>query len=281
MKFTKMHGAGNDYVYINGFEVNVADPSKLAIMISDRHKGVGSDGLVLILPPEKSDKAKVRMRMFNSDGSESEMCGNAIRCVGKFAYDNKLVDTSVFYVETLAGDKELDMHIENGVAVGATVDMGIPYWNPKEIPVTIEDNECLNYIINVDNKDFKVSCVSVGNPHAIIFVDDVHTCELEKLGPIFENHPLFPKRINVEFVQIYDRKHVRMRVWERGAGETEACGTGACATALICAKLGLTERKVDIELNGGHLEIDWRDNDHIFMTGEACLVFEGEYYDYK
>ncbi len=281
MKFTKMHGAGNDYVYINGFEVEVKDPNKLAIMVSDRHKGIGSDGLVLILPPDKSTKAKVRMRMFNSDGSESEMCGNAIRCVGKFAYDNKLVDTSVFYVETLAGDKELDMHIENGIAVGATVDMGTPYWNPKEIPVAIDANECLNYIINVDNRDFKVSCVSVGNPHAIIFVDDVHTCELEKLGPIFENHPLFPKRINVEFVQIYDREHVRMRVWERGAGETEACGTGACATALICAKLGLTERKVDVELNGGHLQIDWREDDHFFMTGEACLVFEGEYYDYK
>ncbi len=278
MKFTKMHGAGNDYVYINGFEEKIEDPNKLAIMMSDRHKGIGSDGLVLILPPEKSDKASVRMRMFNSDGSESEMCGNAIRCVGKFAYDNKLVDKSVFFVETLAGDKELNMHIENGIAVGATVDMGVPYWNSKEIPVDIQDKDCLNYTINVDNRDFKVSCVSVGNPHAIIFVDDVHTCELEKLGPLFENHPLFPKRINVEFVQIYDRKNVRMRVWERGAGETEACGTGACATALICAKLGLTERKLDVELNGGHLEIDWRENDHIFMTGEACLVFQGEYY---
>ncbi len=279
MKFVKMHGAGNDYVYVNGFETEVKDISSMAKKVSDRHKGIGSDGLVMILPPEKSTKASVRMRMFNSDGSEAEMCGNAIRCVGKFSYENKLVNSTKFFVETLAGDKELELFLKNDKVTHVTVDMGIPYWNSKEIPVDVKESECLNYPLEIGGTTYTISCVSVGNPHAVIFVDNVVNLELEKIGPLIECHSLFPKRINVEFVQIYDREHVRMRVWERGAGETEACGTGACATALICAKLGHTERAVDIALNGGNLKIDWRDNDHIFMTGEACLVFEGEFYE--
>lgn len=280
MKFTKMHGAGNDYVYINGFETTVENPEELAILVSDRHKGIGSDGLVLILP---SDKADVRMRMFNSDGSEAEMCGNAIRCVGKFAYENKLVSSTHIFVETLAGNKELELFLKNDKVDTVTVDMGTPYWNVEDIPVKLptasSDGMCLNYPLEIDGKVYTLSCVSVGNPHAIIFLDDVENLEIEKIGPKIECHPLFPRKINVEFVQLLSRDSVRMRVWERGAGETEACGTGACATALICAKLGHTERKVEVVLNGGSLEIDWRENDHIFMTGEARLVFEGEFYE--
>ncbi len=277
MKFTKMHGIGNDYVYINGFETTVENPSELAPIMSDRHKGIGSDGIVLILP---SDKAAVRMRMFNRDGSEAEMCGNAIRCVGKYAYENKLVQTTNFEVETLAGNKVLELFLdENNKVDSVTVDMGIPYWISKEIPVDVPTENCLEHSLEIDGKTYKISCVSVGNPHAIIFVDDVENMDITSIGPKIECHPLFPRKINVEFVELRDRSHVRMRVWERGAGETEACGTGACATALICAKLGLTERKVVVALNGGNLEIDWRENDHVFMKGGASLVFEGDFYE--
>ncbi len=279
MKFVKMHGAGNDYVYINGFETQVENPSRIAQIVSDRHKGIGSDGLVLILPPENSAKASVRMRMFNSDGSEAQMCGNAIRCVGKFAYEKNLVKSTTFFVETLAGDKELELFLNDSKVISVNVDMGIPYWRSKEIPVAVESEECLEHSLIVDEKEYSISCVSVGNPHAIIFVDDVENLDLEKIGPTIENHHLFPERINTEFVQILDKENVRMRVWERGSGETEACGTGACATALICARLGKTNKKVNVKLNGGDLEIEWRDNNHIFMKGEACLVFEGEFYD--
>ncbi len=279
MKFVKMHGIGNDYVYINGFETKIENPEKLAIKVSDRHKGIGSDGLVLILPSEKAD---VRMRMFNNDGSEAEMCGNAIRCVGKFAYENKLVNSETFTCETLAGNKVLTMHLKDGKVHSATVDMGIPYWNCKDIPVALDEEYCFDYPIEIEGKVYKVNCVSVGNPHAIVFMDtldDVENLEIEKIGPKLECHPLFPRKINVEFVKVIDKTKVRMRVWERGSGETEACGTGACATALVCAKLGYTDNKVEVVLNGGSLFIDWREDDHFFMTGEAQLVFEGNYYE--
>ncbi len=276
MKFTKMHGIGNDYVYINCFETTVENPQELAPIMSDRHKGIGSDGIVLILP---SDKAAVRMRMFNKDGSEAEMCGNAIRCVGKYAYENKLVDSTKFEVETLAGNKTLELFLKDNKVETVNVDMGIPYWISKEIPVDVSSENCLKHPLEIDGKTYEISCVSVGNPHAIIFVNDVESMDIESIGSKIECHPLFPKKINVEFVELRDQSHVRMRVWERGAGETEACGTGACATALICAKLGLTERKVVVALNGGNLEIDWRENNHIFMKGEASLVFEGEFYE--
>ncbi len=207
------------------------------------------------------------------------MCGNAIRCVGKYAYENNLVDTTNFYVETMSGDKGLELFLKDNKVELVNVDMGTPYWLSKEIPVAVESEECLNQTLVADGVEYTVSCVSVGNPHAIIFVDDVESLDLEKIGPPLENHSLFPERINTEFVQIIDNQTVRMRVWERGSGETEACGTGACATALVCAKLGKTGRKVLVKLNGGDLEIEWRENDHIFMKGEACLVFEGEFYD--
>ncbi len=282
MKFTKMHGIGNDYVYINGFEVNVENPEALAPIMSDRHTGIGSDGIVLILPASKASKADLRMRMFNRDGSEAEMCGNAIRCVGKYAYENKLVDSTKFFVETLAGNIGLELFLfddDSNKVDTVIADMGTPYWNSKEIPVAVESEECLNYPLEIDGQTFVVSCVSVGNPHAIIFVDDVENLDFTKIGPQIECHPLFPRKINVEFVQLINKEKVRMRVWERGAGETEACGTGACATALVCAKLGHTNRKVEVVLNGGSLEIDWRENNHIFMKGEARLVFEGEFYE--
>ncbi len=275
MKFVKMHGIGNDYVYINTFETKVDNPNELAIKMSDRHKGIGSDGLVLIMP---SDKADIRMRMFNNDGSEAEMCGNAIRCVGKFAFENKLVNTTTFTCETLAGNKILTLHLHDEKVHSVTVDMGVPYWKCKDIPVALEEENCFDYPIEIEGKTYKVNCVSVGNPHAIVFMDNVEDLQIEKIGPKLECHALFPRKINVEFVEIIDKSRVRMRVWERGSGETEACGTGACATALICAKLGYTDRKVEVVLNGGSLFIDWREDNHIFMTGEAELVFEGNYY---
>ncbi len=275
MKFAKMHGAGNDYVYINCFAEKIDDPVTLAIKVSDRHKGIGSDGLVLISPSEKAD---VQMRMFNKDGSESEMCGNAIRCVGKYAYENNLVQSTKISVETLAGNKYLDLHLDGDKVKNVTVDMGIPYWNCSEIPVALEQETCLNHSIEILGKEYLFSAVSVGNPHAVIFVDDVENLDLEAIGPLIETHPLFPKKINVEFVKIIDRNTVRMRVWERGSGETEACGTGTCATALICAKLNHTERNLTVIVNGGKLNINWHENNHIFMTGDANLVFEGEYY---
>ncbi len=276
MKFVKMHGIGNDYVYINGFETQIDNPQELAIKVSDRHKGIGSDGLVLILP---SDKADVRMRMFNNDGSEAEMCGNAIRCVAKFAYENKLVDKRVFACETLAGNKILNLHLKDDKVQSVTVDMGTPYWTCSDIPVDLASENCFDYPLEIDGKNYHVNCVSVGNPHAIVFVDEVENLDITKIGPQLECHPLFPRKINVEFVQLIDKTKVRMRVWERGSGETEACGTGACATALVCAKLGYTNRNVEVVLNGGSLYIDWREDDHIFMTGEATLVFEGNYYE--
>ncbi len=275
MKFVKMHGAGNDYVYINGFETKVDKPEELAPLVSDRHKGIGSDGLVLILP---SEVAEVRMRMFNRDGSEAQMCGNAIRCVGKFAYTHGLVKTTKFNIETMAGIKEIVLHLENEQVVAATVDMGTPIFKSKDIPVKVNDEICLNQSIEIDGKMFAFSCASMGNPHAVIIVDDVENFEVEKFGSQIEVHKLFPEKVNVEFVQIIDKSKVRMRVWERGSGETEACGTGACATAVLCAKLGYCDRKVEVVLNGGSLEIDWRENDHIFMTGGATQVFSGDFY---
>ncbi len=278
MKFVKMHGIGNDYVYINGFETIVENPQELSIKVSDRHKGIGSDGLVLILPPENTEN-DIRMRMFNNDGSEAEMCGNAIRCVAKFAYENNLVNSTIIRCETLAGIKILHLNLKDDKIQTITVDMGIPYWKCSEIPVALDNDDCFNYPLEIDNTIYYVNSVSVGNPHTIIFVDDVENLALETIGPKIECHPLFPRKVNVEFVQLIDKSKVRMRVWERGSGETQACGTGACATALICAKLGHTNRNVEVVLNGGSLFIDWREDDHIFMTGEAKLVFEGNYYE--
>ncbi len=273
MQFIKMHGAGNDYVYIDARSTPIDDIPNLAKFVSDRHKGIGSDGLVLILP---SDKAHVRMRMFNSDGSEAEMCGNAIRCVGKYAFDYGIVNTAELDVETKAGIKYIDLHIKDNLVYAATVDMGKPIWEPKLIPVKHDGEKALEIPIATQEKTYIASCVSMGNPHAVIFGENLDNLAIERIGPPLENHALFPERINVEFVEVMDRKNVRMRVWERGAGETQACGTGACAVACVTSQLGLTERDVNVHLLGGVLNIRLADNEHVFMTGEAVTVFTGE-----
>lgn len=272
MNFAKMHGAGNDYVYINGFAERVNDPHALARRVSDRHKGVGSDGLVLILP---SEQAHVRMRMFNSDGSEAQMCGNAIRCVGKYAFEHGLVRDTSIQVETLAGIKDLWLTVENGVVPCATVDMGRPEWQPARIPVRAEGETYLRQPLRVQGRQWEVSCVSMGNPHAVVCTKHVAELPLSEMGPHFEHHALFPERINTEWVEVVDAHTLFMRVWERGAGETLACGTGACAVAVVAARLGLTERSVTVRLRGGELGIEWKDNDHVHMRGEAVTVFEG------
>lgn len=278
MPFTKMQGAGNDYVYINGFEETVADPSQLARKISDRHFGVGSDGLVLVLPSKAAD---VRMRMFNADGSEAEMCGNASRCVAKFAYEHGLVKKGDMLLETGAGIKPVRLVFKDGVVTGATVDMGEPVLEADKIPVLLDcnaDRACIASKMTVDGKEYAVTAVSMGNPHAVIVVNNPAELDLPRLGPKFENHSLFPKRINTEFVEILSRHSIRMRVWERGAGETLACGTGACAALVACVLNGLVERKAEVHLTGGVLEIEWNETDnHVYMTGAADTVFTGEY----
>lgn len=280
MEFVKMHGIGNDYVYIDCFKTTIDNPNELAVVVSDRHKGIGSDGLVLILPPtSENKKASARMRMFNSDGSESEMCGNAIRCVGKYVYENNIVTTTDFYVETLAGDKHLMLELDGSQKVeNVTVDMGKAYWKSVEIPVSVAEDECIKYPLDINGKTYVITCVSVGNPHAVIFMDsaeEVENLDIASIGPIIENHSLFPKRINVEFVYVHDKTKVRMRVWERGAGETEACGTGACAVGLVCMKLNLTDNSIKVMLNGGDLEISLSETENVFMKGGATLVFSG------
>lgn len=279
--FTKMQGIGNDYIYINGFKEHINNPDELAKKISDRHFGVGSDGLVLILP---SDKADIRMRMFNSDGSEAEMCGNASRCVAKFAYDNHLVNKNEFTLETGAGVKEIQLYINDGIVTGATVDMGEPILKPEQIPLAICVGmpKCQDYILTIDNQDYKITAVSMGNPHAVVFMENISNLELPVIGPKFENNAAFPKRINTEFVEIVSRHKIKMRVWERGSGETLACGTGACAAAVASCLNGLTDREMDVELLGGVLRIHWNeDNNHIYMSGQAETVFTGQYYWHK
>ena len=273
MKFTKMHGIGNDYIYINCFEEVIEDASDLAIKMSDRHFGVGSDGLVLILP---SDKADFRMRMYNSDGSEAEMCGNATRCVGKYVYDNGLTDKREITLETLAGIKHLELKVAGGAVESVTVDMGEPILTPQLIPVDYTGDEFINKIINVNGDEYAVTCVSMGNPHAVVYLESLNDLEIEKLGPKFENHPIFPRRINTEFVEVISRSILRMRVWERGAGETLACGTGACAVLVSSVLNSLSDRKATVQLLGGDLEINWDEKDnHVYMTGGATKVFDG------
>lgn len=273
MNFTKMHGCGNDYIYINGFSENVKDPNTLAIQMSDRHFGIGSDGLVLILPSKIAD---FRMRMFNSDGSESEMCGNAIRCVGKYVYDKNLSDKKVLTIETLAGLKVLNLNVQNNIVNSVTVDMGEPILQPELIPVVAVENPVLKMDVPSDDKHFVMTCVSMGNPHAVTFVENTKEFDVQKYGRPIENSPLFPKRTNVEFAQVLNRNEINMRVWERGAGETLACGTGACATLVACVLNGLTDREATLHLLGGDLQIRWdEETNHVFMTGPAEVVFKG------
>lgn len=274
LKFTKMQGAGNDYVYINGFTQKIDNPSKLAIELSNRNFGVGSDGLIMVLPSSTCD---CRMQMFNADGSESEMCGNGVRCVAKFAFDKGLVKTKQMTVETGAGVKYITILDSNIKKSRVKVDMGEPILDPVKIPVNAQGNPVMKYPIDVDGKTWEISCVSMGNPHAVIFMEGINDLDLPVIGPKFENHLIFPRRTNTEFVEVVDRKTLNMRVWERGTGETLACGTGACASVVAAILNGYCDRKVTIHLLGGDLEIEWDEkNNRIYMTGDAVTVFEGE-----
>lgn len=274
IKFTKMHGIGNDYVYIDCTKKEIKNPNQLARYVSNRNFGVGSDGLILIC---KSEKADFKMRMFNSDGSEAEMCGNGIRCVSKFVYDKNLTDKKILTIETLGGIKTLELQTKEGKVETVKVDMGEPILNPKEIPVISEEEPVKNLILEAEDRKFKFTCVSMGNPHAITFVENVEKFDVEKYGKKLEIDPAFPKKTNVEFIQIVDKEHIKMRVWERGAGETLACGTGASASVIACVLNNLTKRKATVELLGGNLEIEWNEEDnHVYMTGPAVTVFEGE-----
>ncbi|MGE4283760.1 MAG: diaminopimelate epimerase, partial [Clostridia bacterium] len=273
MKFTKMHGIGNDYVYVNCFEENVANPSEVAIKVSDRHFGVGSDGLVLIMP---SDTEDFRMRMFNSDGSEAEMCGNAVRCVGKLVYDNGLTDKDIISIETLAGTKVLKMEVKDDKVRMVRVDMGEPILEPENIPVVHDKERFVDEDVEVDGQNYKFTCVSMGNPHAVTYMKDIDKLKIEEVGPKFEHHKIFPRRTNTEFVEVIDRKTLKMRVWERGAGETLACGTGACAVLVASVLNNLSDRQAAVQLIGGDLLIEWNEHDnHVYMTGSATKVFDG------
>jgi diaminopimelate epimerase len=259
---------------VNCLEENVDNPLKTARFVSDRHFGIGSDGLVMILPSEIAD---FKMRMFNSDGSEAEMCGNAIRCVGKYAYDNRLTQKTAVSVETLAGIKALDMTVKDGKVVLVKVDMGEPVLDPPKIPVISNEKLFISQPVVVEGKTYNVTCVSMGNPHAVTYVDDVEKFPLEVVGPKMETHQLFPRKINSEFVQVEDRNTLKMRVWERGAGETLACGTGACAVLVASVLNNISDRKANIKLIGGELHIEWNEKDnHVYMTGPAVKVFDGD-----
>jgi diaminopimelate epimerase len=279
IKFTKMHGLGNDYVYIDCTEEQkIKNISSLAQFISNRHFGVGSDGLILIC---KSDIADFKMRMFNYDGTEAEMCGNGIRCVGKFVYDKGLTKKDNITVETLAGIKKLKFNIKKGNVETVEVDMGEPILEPDKVPVISEEAIVKNLKIKARENEFKFTCVSMGNPHAITIVDNTKDFNIEKYGPVLEKDEHFPRRANIEFIELVDKNNIKMRVWERGAGETLACGTGACASVVACALNGYIENEANVELLGGTLKIRWdKENNHIYMTGPATTVFEGEI-DYK
>ena len=274
IKFTKMHGLGNDYVYMDAIHQNIEEESSLAQFVSNRNFGIGSDGLILIC---QSDVADFKMRMFNSDGSEAEMCGNGIRCVGKFVYDKVLTKKTEVTIETLAGIKTLELNVKEGRVETVKVDMGEPILEPKEIPVIANEKPVKNLKLKAEDKNFNFTCVSMGNPHAITIVENVKDFDVEKYGKVLEVDKVFPNKTNVEFIEIIDKNNIKMRVWERGAGETLACGTGACASVVACALNDLTEHKVNVELLGGMLEIEWsKEDNHVYMTGPAVTVFEGE-----
>ena len=302
MKFTKMHGCGNDYVYVDLFQEKIDDFSATAIRLSDRHFGIGSDGMILIAPSKTAD---FQMIMYNADGSRGQMCGNGIRCVAKYVYDHGMTDQTTITIETGAGIKTLDLTAEDGKMKTARVDMGEPILNAAEIPVIAAGSHAdgngsaisggsapaasdtgsdpageirvIDEPFVVGGEIYRLTCVSMGNPHAVAFMDDVASLNLEAIGPSFENHPRFPERINTEFIRVIDRQNIEMRVWERGSGETLACGTGSCASVAACVLNGLTDRKVNVHLLGGMLEIFWNETDnHVYMTGPAATVFEGE-----
>ena len=275
MKFTKMHGIGNDYIYVNCFEEKVDNPEKVSIYVSDRRKGIGSDGLVLIMP---SDKADFRMRIFNADGSEAMMCGNATRCIGKYVYHKGLTDKTEITLETNSGIKYLTLFPENGKVEFVEVDMGKAILTPKDIPVNSDKERFISEPVEVDGKEYKITCVSMGNPHAIVYMDDIKDLELEKIGPSFENHKLFPDRINTEFIEVIDSHTLNMRVWERGSGETFACGTGACASVVASVLNGYCnhDEEVTVHLRGGDLKITWNSDGTVIMKGPAALICDGD-----
>lgn len=275
MEFTKMQGCGNDYVYVDLFKEKIENPAKLSIAVSDRHFGIGSDGLITIGPSETAD---FQMHIYNADGSEAEMCGNGVRCVAKYVYDHGLTDQTEITVETGAGIKTLLLTVENKKVSQVRVDMGKPILNPELIPVEADGDTVIDEKIYVDGKEWHMTCVSMGNPHAVVFVEDTDAFELEKYGPQFENHPRFPKRTNVEFVHVISRTEASMRVWERGSAETLACGTGTCASVMACILNHKTENKVLVHLRGGDLTIEYDPkSNHIFMTGPAVEVFHGTF----
>ena len=274
MKFTKMHGCGNDYVYVNGFTEKVADKPKAVVALSDRHFGIGSDGVIFI---NQSQQADFEMEMYNADGTRAEMCGNGIRCVGKYVYDHGMTDKTSITVESFGKVKYLDLTVENGKVVKVKVNMGKPELTAKDVPVVSVHEQVIDEEIIVKEKSYRMTCVSMGNPHAVVFMDDVEHLAIEEIGPYFENHERFPNRTNTEFVQVIDDSHVKMRVWERGTGETLACGTGCCATAVACVLNRLTGAHVTVQVLGGEIEIYWDQKENlVYMTGPAVTVFEGE-----
>ncbi len=273
MKFTKMQGAGNDYVYVNCFEETLSqDIATLAREVSDRHKGIGSDGLILICPSEKAD---AQMRMFNADGSESEMCGNGVRCVAKYVYDHGIAQTETLKIETGAGILSLDLEVTGHKVSQVRVNMGKPILSSSDIPTLLPGDPPVNADLDVGGQTIQVTCVSMGNPHCVTFVEEITNQWVHVIGPQVEVHPMFPKRINAEFIEIISPEEMKMRVWERGSGETQACGTGACASAVAGVLTGRTGRNVLIHLPGGDLRLEWSDSDEVFMTGPAVEVYQG------
>lgn len=274
MKFTKMHGIGNDYVYVNCFQEKVDNPSEVAKFVSDRHFGVGSDGLILIKPSQIAD---CEMDMYNLDGSQGAMCGNGIRCVAKYVYDYGIVPKTTLRIATKSGIKKLNLTVENGKVSLVRVNMGSPILEASKIPVVSDQSQAVNQPIKVNGHTYYFTGVSMGNPHAVVYLDDVDNLDIEKIGPAFEKHPVFPDRVNTEFVKVIDRKTLKMRVWERGSGETLACGTGACAVAVSSILNNLTGEEVTVKLLGGDLKIHWdRLENLVYMTGPATTVFDGE-----
>ena len=276
MKFTKMQGCGNDYVYVDGAKEHIAPEDKPEIVrkLSDRHFGIGGDGVIFINPAKEAD---FEMEMYNADGTRSEMCGNGIRCVAKFVYDKGLTDKTSLSIVSCGKVKYIDLTVENGKVSLVKVNMGAPVLKAAEVPVVSKNEQVIDEVIEVEGKEYKMTCVSMGNPHAIVFMENVADLEIEKIGPFFENHVRFPNRTNTEFIKIIDEHTVEMRVWERGTGETLACGTGACATVVACVLNGLTGEEVTVKLLGGDLQIQWdREENLVYMTGPAEIVFEGE-----
>jgi diaminopimelate epimerase len=275
MKFTKMHGCGNDYVYINGFTEKIQNKPDFVRAVSDRHFGVGSDGAIFINPSETAD---FEMEMYNADGTRAEMCGNGIRCVAKYVYDKGLTNQTHISVVSFGKVKYLDLNVENGQVSSVRVNMGAPVLKAEEVPVKSTMQESIDEPIAVNGKEYRMTCVSMGNPHAVVFMKNVAELDIGAIGPDFENHPVFPNRTNTEFVEVLDRSHVSMRVWERGTGETLACGTGCCATVVACVLNGLTDNQVTVKVLGGEIEIEWdREENLVYMTGPATTVFDGEF----